>query len=60
MRYMCTVWLTISIYASLLKNKTKECQIIFFIARHAHKWCYYSDVIPSFDWKSVVKHDGGV
>ena len=32
----------------------------FYFARCVHKLRYYSDVIHSLDWKSVVEHDGGV
>ena len=32
----------------------------FYFARCVRKLHYYSDVIHSFDWKSVIEHDGGV
>ena len=32
----------------------------FYFARCVHKIALYSDVIHSFDWKSAIKHDGGV
>ena len=33
---------------------------IFYFARRVRKIALYSDLIHSFDWKSAVKHDGGV
>ena len=33
---------------------------IFYFARRVRKIVLYSDLIHSFDWKSAVKHDGGV
>ena len=39
----------------------EECQItIFNFAQCIRKLVLYSYVIHSFDWKSVVEHDGGV
>ena len=32
----------------------------FYFALCIRKLLYYSDVIHSFDWKSAIKHDGGV
>ena len=32
----------------------------FYFARRVRKLALYSDVIHLFDWKSAVKHDGGV
>ena len=33
---------------------------IFNFAPRVRKMALYSDLIPSFDWKSAVEHDGGV
>ena len=32
----------------------------FYFTRCVRKIALYSDVIHSFDWKSAIKHDGGV
>ena len=39
------------------KNATSR---LFYFAQHVRELRYYSDVIHSFNWKSAVKHDGGV
>ena len=44
-----------------LEQEEEESQItIFYLARCVPKLRYYSDVMHSYDWKSVVEHDGGV
>ena len=43
------------------RSNEEECQISFFyFARRASKLRCYSNVMHSFNWKSVVEHDGGV
>ena len=41
------------------KKKKKNAKWRFFTSR-ARKLRYYGDAKHSFDWKSVVEHDGGV
>ena len=48
-------------YRARCTEEREECQIaIFYFARCVRKLALYSDVIHSFDWKSTIKHDGGV
>ena len=43
------------------KMKKEECQIaIFYFTQCVLKLCYYSNLMHACDWKSAVKHDGGV
>ena len=43
-----------------IRKKNNAQNKFFYFAWCVCKLCYYSDVIHSFDWKSHVKHDGGV
>ena len=42
------------------KKKNVKSRFFFYFALCVRKLRYYSDVIHSFDWKSVIEHDGGV
>ena len=42
------------------RRKKKNAKSRFYLARCVRKLHSYSDVIYSFDWKSVVEHDSGV
>ena len=51
----------IRVYRARCIEERRRSQIaIFYFARCARKLALYSDVIHSFDWKSAIKHDGGV
>ena len=41
------------------KKKNAKSQFFYF-ARCIRKFRYYRYVIHSFDWKSAIRHDGGV
>ena len=54
-----------TIALGLLKKEEEEEEeegeiVIFYIARWVRTIALYSDLIHSFDWKSVVEHVGGV
>ena len=42
------------------RRRMPNCDIFFYFAQCVRKLRYYSDVINSFNWKSAIKHDGGV
>ena len=42
------------------KKKNAKSRFFFYFARCARKLRYFSDVIPSFHWKSAIEHDGRV
>ena len=41
------------------RKKNAKSRFSYF-TRCVWKIALYSDVIPSFDWKSAIEHDGGV
>ena len=44
------------------RRRKKNAKSLFFTlcGAYVRKLCYHSDVIHSFDWNSVIPHNGGV